>query len=82
MEELIKRSIREKRHMFDIYIEKMKGLSPLQKLNSGFSYVMDEEGKNIRSVKDAEIGKTLQIQMSDGRVQAMVTGVAEEQYDD
>jgi len=82
LEELMKQAIREKRHMLDIYIEKMKGLSPLQKLNSGFSYVMDENGKNIRSVKDAEVGKELQIQMSDGRVQAMVTGVAEEQYDD
>ncbi len=82
LEELMKRSIRERRHMLDIYIEKMKGLSPLQKLNSGFSYVMDENGKNIRSVKDAKVGKELQIQMSDGRLQAMVTGIAEEQYDD
>ena len=82
LEELMKRSLREKRHRFDIYIEKMKGLSPLQKLNSGFSYVMDVEGKNVRSVKDAEIGKVLQIQMADGRLQATVTDVAEERYDD
>ncbi len=78
LEELMKRSLREKRHRLDIYIEKMKGLSPLQKLQSGFSYVIDEDGRNIRSVKNAKIGQELQIQMSDGRLNATVTGVMEE----
>ena len=82
LEELMKRSLREKRHRLDIYIEKMKGLSPLQKLQSGFSYVMDEDGRNIRSVKNAKIGQELKIQMSDGRLSATVTGTLEEQYDD
>jgi len=82
LEELMKRSLREKRHRLDIYIEKMKGLSPLQKLQSGFSYVIDEDGRNIRSVKNAKIGQELQIQMSDGRLSATITGVMEEQYDD
>ena len=78
LEELMKQSLLEKRHSLALYIEKMKGLSPLQKLNSGFSYVTDAEGKNIRSVQHVEEGKTLKIQVTDGHIDTIVTGVVEE----
>ena len=78
LEELMKQSLLEKRHSLALYIEKMKGLSPLQKLNSGFSYVTDAEGKNIRSVQHVEEGKTLKIQVTDGHMDTIVTGVEEE----
>ena len=78
LEELMKQSLLEKRHNLALYIEKMKGLSPLQKLNSGFSYVTDAEGKNIRSVQHVEEGKTLKIQVTDGHIDTIVTGVVEE----
>ena len=78
LEELMKQAIRQKRYELAVYIEKMKGLSPLQKLNSGFSYVMDSQGKNIRSVQGIKEGDNLQIQVSDGCMDAIVTGVREE----
>lgn len=34
----------------------MKGLSPLDKLRQGFSYVSDEEGKTVSSVESVEEG--------------------------
>lgn len=37
----------------------MKAVSPLEKLNSGFSYVEDTDGKNIRSVTQVEAGERL-----------------------
>lgn len=70
LQSLMEGKLRDKRHALSIYIEKMKGLSPLQKLNSGFSYVSDMEGKNIRSIKDVTIGEPLQIYMTDGTVVA------------
>ena len=78
LEEIMKKKLRDKRHRLAIYVEKMKGLSPLEKLNSGFSYVADEAGKNVRSVKDIKENEKIQIHVTDGRILAKVTRVAEE----
>ena len=42
------------KHRLALCVEKMKGLSPLEKLSQGYSYVQTPEGKNIRSVKQAK----------------------------
>jgi exodeoxyribonuclease VII large subunit len=63
------------RHRLEIGIERMKGLSPLDKLNSGFSYVEDAEGKNVRSIKQIKPGDDLTIQMSDGSASARVVDI-------
>ena len=78
LEELMQRAIREKKHALAIYIEKLKGLSPLEKLSSGYSYVADEEGKNIRSVKQVQEGQLLRIQVTDGVIKATVAEVMED----
>ena len=64
--------LRKKRHELALYIEKMKGLSPLEKLNSGFSYVEDSEGRNIRSVSQVETGQELSIRVRDGVIATKV----------
>lgn len=63
------------RHRLEIGIERMKGLSPLDKLNSGFSYVEDAQGKNVRSIEQIKPGDDLTIQMSDGSASARVVDI-------
>lgn len=63
-----------KRHELELYIEKMKGLSPLDKLNQGFSYVSDEKGRTIKDVEQIQIKDKLLIQIKNGEVTAEVTG--------
>ena len=77
LEELMQQAIREKRHKMALYIERMKGLSPLQKLNSGYSYVINEKGKNIRSIQNVEAGEVLNIHVTDGTIEAQVKKVTE-----
>lgn len=69
MESILKR----KRHELALYIEKMKGLSPLEKLNSGFSYMEDAQGKNIRSVTQVAVGDAITVRVKDGNISACVT---------
>ena len=64
--------LRERRHNLALYIERMKAVSPLEKLNSGFSYVEDTDGKNIRSVTQVEAGERLRIRVSDGVIDTRV----------
>jgi exodeoxyribonuclease VII large subunit len=63
-------TVRQKRQQLAIYIEKMKGLSPIEKLNSGFSYVKNEEGLNVRSVDAVNKGDMLSIYVKDGTIEA------------
>ena len=64
--------LQDKRHRMAIYVERMKGLSPLEKLNSGFSYVADEEEKNVRSISQVREGQILTIHMKDGTARTKV----------
>lgn len=75
LQERMRRILRGKRHELELYIERMKGLSPLEKLNSGYSYVSDEAGRNVRSVEQVESGQTVVIQVRDGRIDAVVSRV-------
>ncbi len=69
-----------KRHRLAIYIEKLKGLSPLDKLNQGYSYVSDKEGKTITDINKVELGDKLQIYVKNGAVEAKVTGKYPKEY--
>lgn len=67
---LWKQQLLKKRNMLDVRIEKMKGLSPLDKLKSGFSYVEDESGNNIKSVSQTAPGKDIRVKVTDGTIYA------------
>ena len=55
-----------------IKIEQMKGLSPLAKLNQGFSYVMSDSGKVVKSVEHVTPNDSLKIYVTDGIVKVKV----------
>ena len=55
-----------------IRIEQMKGLSPLAKLNQGFSYVTSDSGKVVKSVEHVSANDSLKIYVTDGIVKAKV----------
>ena len=61
------------RHRLAIYIEKLKGLSPLDKLNQGYSYVSDEKGRTVTDIDRISLGDRLQIHVKIGRMEAEVT---------
>lgn len=67
--------LRDRRHALALYIERMKAVSPLEKLNSGFSYVEAADGKNIRSVTQVREDDSLRIRVSDGVIDTKVEQV-------
>ncbi len=75
LQDAMEHILRDRRHELDLYIERMKGLSPLEKLKSGFSYVEDESGRNIRSVEGIVPGQQMTVHVRDGSVRARVTEV-------
>ena len=59
-------------HRMKLYIEKMKGLSPLNRLDQGYSYTSDLQGKKVTQISKVKAGDLLQIFVSDGRILAEV----------
>ena len=72
------RLLQNRRHELAVYIERLKGLSPLEKLNSGYSYVSDGSGGNIRSVNQVREGQAVTVRVKDGTFGALVTEITAE----
>lgn len=70
----MKNRILKERHRLALYIEQMKGLSPLDKLNQGYSYVSDEMGRTVTDVNRITVGEQLQIYVKNGTIYTSVTG--------
>ena len=68
------------RHRLALCIEKMKGLSPLQKLNHGYAYVQNENGENVKSIRQAGPGELLTVYVSDGRIETEVRSSQKTEY--
>lgn len=58
-----------------VYIERLKGVSPLDKLNQGFSHVADSTGKTVNNVHMVHPGDSLTIHVKNGKICAAVTDV-------
>lgn len=69
----MKNKIISKRHRLAIYIEKLRGLSPLDKLNQGYSFVSDKEGRTVTDINRVKVGEKLHIYVKNGRMEADVT---------
>ena len=65
-----------------IQLERMKGASPLAKLNQGFSYVSSENGNVVKSIEQVQLEDKLTIYMTDGIVKAKVEDTMKEDYSD
>lgn len=77
---LMDKKLELSKHTFALYIERLKGLSPLEKLNKGFSYVVTDDGTVMKEISQVRRGDMLQIYVTDGTIKAEVIDTAEEDY--
>lgn len=69
---------KDKRHELSLKIEQLRRVSPLDKLNQGFSYIQNEREQTIRTIDDVSAGETLTIFVTDGRIEAQVKSIQKE----
>lgn len=55
-----------------LLVERMKGLSPLDKLKQGYSYTEMPDGKAVTRIAQVREGDTVRIHVSDGSILAQV----------
>lgn len=68
----MERKLEEARHRLALYAERMKGLSPLDKLSQGYAYAADASGKTLRSVNQVNTGEQIRVYVKDGSLLAEV----------
>lgn len=81
---LMDQKLKMSRHQLELRKERLKGLSPLDKLNQGYAFAEQEaDGRkgSIRSIGQVQTGDAITIYVADGRIEAEVTGVQEERYE-
>lgn len=74
LEEGIKRYVEQYRHRLQLYMERMNGLSPISKLNQGYSFV-SKDAKAVKSIADVKKDDVLEINVTDGTINAKVVTV-------
>ena len=67
--------IKDKRHTLELYAFRLHGLSPLEKLSQGYSYVSRDDGSRIQTVKDINEGDMLNVYVKDGIIKAQAKEV-------
>ncbi len=65
--------LRESRHRFALYVEQLRGLSPLEKLSQGYAYAADSAGATLHSVGQVSVGDEITVCVKDGSLRAAVT---------
>lgn len=78
LERLMKDKLKDRRQRLAVVSERLNGLSPLKQLARGYSYVTDEGGHALTSVKNVRGDDMLRIQMIDGELSAKVLEVKNE----
>ena len=73
----MKQRIVEERHRLAVRIERLKGLSPLDKLNQGFSYVQNSKKNTVKKISDVCPDEELSIFVTDGEIRAKVINTEE-----
>ena len=67
---LMKNRLEAEKSRLLLFIEKLKGLSPLNKLEQGYAFVTDENGKRVTSTAQTAVGEHLRLYLADGCVEA------------
>ena len=75
LEDNINKSITLSRHRLENGANKLDGLSPAKKLSSGFSYVVDDKGRNITKASQFDVDDECKIYFSEGSIRTKVVEV-------
>ena len=61
------RRLEQEKYRLGLMAERLKGLSPLEKLSQGYAYVENSSGANVRTVSNVKQGEQITVYVTDGR---------------
>lgn len=75
LENLMQKKIQQNKHTLSLYIERLRGLSPLEKISKGYAFITKQTGEQIQSVKELQMEEILYLYLADGSIKAQVLEV-------
>ena len=82
LRDIFSKKLEQYRHRLQLQIERLEGLSPLYKLQQGYSYTVDVENKNVRRISQVKKGDRIEIFVTDGKIMAQVEETSSIQKDE
>lgn len=58
----------DRRHRLEMLAARLDGASPVKKFAQGYSYVVDDKGKNVSNAADVAVGDQLQVYLREGKL--------------
>lgn len=80
MKRIMQKKICDKRHELLLRTEQMKRVSPLEKLQQGFSFVQNQNGQSVKSVVDVNLKERITIFVTDGQIEAEIKDIQKERF--
>jgi exodeoxyribonuclease VII large subunit len=74
---LMTRALEKEKHRLALLANQLETLSPHATLKRGYAIVTDDAGRIVRSAKEAKIGSTVHVRLSQGSIGARVETVGE-----
>lgn len=68
LERNMMQNLNKKRHLLELYIAKLEGVSPLKKLSKGYALVVGEDNKPVQSITKINDKELLTISLYDGDI--------------
>ncbi len=77
LHDAMRKAMEGKRHLLALCLARFRGLSPLDKLSQGFSYVQGADGKTLTDAGKVRPGDCIHVHVRNGKIQAQVQQVEE-----
>lgn len=75
MKTAAERKLFDAKHRLALAGGRPHGLSPLEKISKGFGFVTDGKGRRVEHAQDIKVGEQITVRITDGRIEAQVTGI-------
>jgi len=82
LDRLMMRKLESSKHQVLINIERLKAANPLDKLEKGYAFVADENGKSVRDIDKIKVGDELNLHLKGGIVKTSVRDIDKKGYGD
>lgn len=67
--------LKDYHHMLALFTQRLKGVSPLERISGGYAFVTNETGEAVTGTDKVTVGSTVQAQLCDGSITALVTQI-------
>ena len=75
LSQVMRGNLTDRKHALAVRAERLKGLSPLDKISSGYAWISDDEDNHLSRASQLRTGQKITVRFADGKAGAEITEV-------